>query len=829
MLRKVSRALGGKKESVRVRIDVTITELANLPAQAKSCRIVWARDAKLQITRLSTVQEGKATWSEELSIISSLDPSSNGKFAKKEFEFRVQMPNRHNRYATLGKCKVDLAKYVDSQQHKVTVPVRLSQSGVCELSFEITGSPVKGLKNEDGESVISSVSSHLSETGGFDDGMDLHGFKGTGEGEDHSSKESEPETSTQSGSDEKHQDDTVAAPGKDEEVQAVASKNVGHEATLTCDDKEKRERIGNEPALPPSTVLRMIPEESDKSALNGEDLNDEVRVQYAEEEAANAKAMLEESIVLLENETRIREQAEETIEGLEREMEWLEKKALKERADWERRMKDSLSKMESTIVLLEKVQQEKQDLSLENDSMSKEIEKLRLLVQSSGIEEEIQRVTENTKKIAEEEVTIEIDYLRNQLKGMASRLEAAEAQGMTTDTLASTSTPDEASDYHVKDLEDKYNAIVMELQYLKIENESLKQDAVSAASAAERNLRNAQREAEVYSQRAKEYASLLEESHAKCCEAEHAAAHAKSKIVLLEDKLERGDLQTAEVRQQLALMAISGAVASNTIDESETLRIVRQVQQASEATAQELASATNEIYSLQQEISTAKENLYNLQQELEDANRVAMSKQEENRDLKQELKAREEQLTEFVNLRQLLMDTVDRKSSSIAQDENHGVSVSQQGDQETEANELAKESSLMAAQLTEQLAASNTEKIELEKRIEELASRIKLLKSGSSGDLLNRIENLDRDLVVARNKAEVNEIFRGEHDRLAKDLVSTKLALAEAQEQIIITKRGLLKSQEKSMTFASKLTKLETKLYRKLSNVGRKHSSSSSG
>jgi hypothetical protein len=67
-----------------------------------------------------------------------------------------------------------------------------------------------------------------------------------------------------------------------------------------------------------------------------------VRVQYAEEEAANAKAMLEESIVLLENETQIREQAEETIEGLEREMEWLEKKALKERADWERRMKDSL-------------------------------------------------------------------------------------------------------------------------------------------------------------------------------------------------------------------------------------------------------------------------------------------------------------------------------------------------------------------------------------------------------------------------------------------------------------------------------------------------------
>jgi len=333
----------------------------------------------------------------------------------------------------------------------------------------------------------------------------------------------------------------------------------------------------------------------------------------------------------------------------------------------------------------------------------------------------------------------------------------------------------------------------------------------------------------VYSQRAKEYASLLEESNTKCCEAEHAAAHAKSKIVLLEDKLERSDLQTAEVRQQLALMTISGAVASSTIDETDTLRILRQVQQTSEATAQELASATNEIYSLQQELSTARENIYKLQQELEDANRSVVSKQEENHYLKQELKAKEEQHTEFLNLRQILLDTADQKSSRAVKDEIHGVSVSQQVDQDSEAHELAKESSLMAAQFTEQLAASNTEKIELKKRIEELTSRIKLLKSGSSGDLLSRIENLDRDLVVARNKAEVNEIFRGEHDRLAKDLVTTKLALAEAQEQIIITKRALLKSQEKSMTFASKLTKLETKLYRKLSNVGRKHSSSSSG
>lgn len=141
--------------------------------------------------------------------------------------------------------------------------------------------------------------------------------------------------------------------------------------------------------------------------------------------------------------------------------------------------------------MLEKVQKEKQDLSVENDAMMKEVENLRLLVQSSGVEEEIKRACENTKKEAEEEAAIELDYLRNQLKGMASRLEAAEAQGTATDTVASTSTPDDVSDYHTKDFEEKYNAVMMELQYLKIENESLKQDAVSAASAAERNLRYA--------------------------------------------------------------------------------------------------------------------------------------------------------------------------------------------------------------------------------------------------------------------------------------------------------------------------------------------------
>ena len=80
------------------------------------------------------------------------------------------------------------------------------------------------------------------------------------------------------------------------------------------------------------------------------------RVIVAERDASEAKRMLEESIDMLEEETSARQQAEESVESLEREIEWLEKKSAKDKSDWERRMKDSLHKMESTVLLLEKVQ-----------------------------------------------------------------------------------------------------------------------------------------------------------------------------------------------------------------------------------------------------------------------------------------------------------------------------------------------------------------------------------------------------------------------------------------------------------------------------------------
>ena len=51
---------------------------------------------------------------------------------------------------------------------------------------------------------------------------------------------------------------------------------------------------------------------------------------------------------------------------------------------------------------------------------------------------------------------------------------------------------------------------------------------------------------------------------------------------------------------------------------------------------------------------------------------------------------------------------------------------------------------------------------------------------------------------MQRNRAEVNALFKEEHDRIAQELVGTKLVWAEAQETIVKLKRSLVKSQEKS-------------------------------
>ena len=58
MFKKLGRALSSKNR-IKVRLDVRISSVHGLPASVAAARVVWARDAKVQMTKLAHVSDGK--------------------------------------------------------------------------------------------------------------------------------------------------------------------------------------------------------------------------------------------------------------------------------------------------------------------------------------------------------------------------------------------------------------------------------------------------------------------------------------------------------------------------------------------------------------------------------------------------------------------------------------------------------------------------------------------------------------------------------------------------------------------------------------------------
>ena len=175
-----------------------------------------------------------------------------------------------------------------------------------------------------------------------------------------------------------------------------------------------------------------------------------------------------------------------------------------------------------------------------------------------------------------------------------------------------------------------------------------------------------------------------------------------------------------------------------------------------------------------------------------------MTMEEEAKSLRLELKSRDEHRKEFD------IDELKGQTSKVQKDD---------AEQSSKAHQLAQEASQMAAALTEKLAYSNQEKADLRARLEEAKQELHKARSENDVELRKRVDVLERELVVSKNRAEVNAIFREEHDRLARELIEAKIGLAESSEELIVAKRALWKSQEKGISLASSLTKLETKFY----------------
>ena len=782
----------------------------------------------MQMTPLGPVSEdgNMVRWTPnssngKLSLIASFDKVGDASFKKKEFEFKVQTKedNKGGRFVTVGKCTVDLAKRYEERATAVTirVPVKKdflgqgeSGSGMMELGFNLRIVPVKGLSFDDDD----------------DEAVSDEELEDVEEGEEPEVPDHEENSdSNDNGGDAEEQadednDDTVTKPV--EEAEVGASPNSKSPPPMNDDLVPRDNNWQQEPEIEPNPVApqRQKSIQKQNSGISGVSVTIlQKRLEAAEQETRETRRMLEESINMLEDETALRQEADEAVQSLEREIDWLEKKAVKDRADWENRMKESLHKMESTVVLLETLQREKEEMEARIEKSNAELSRLKDLADASFVEQKIKTAEAEAKRRAEGQAAIEAAALKKQINEMASRLEAAEASRSTgigvmagsqvvVSALAGGGGKDE--------LEEANKQLSLENQYLKIEVESLKQDAASAKAAAARVEQSSRREAEVYAQRAADYADQLKESQRACAEAERGAAEARSRIILLEDAVERGNLVAAELRQRIALKEMTGSVSEAAIngDASQTpasprtmdrtreledvMRLMREAQDSAEARASQLASVTQELQAVSEELTEAKQHALDAQREADDACRLAMTMEEEAKSLRLEIKARDEYRKDF-DINEL------RDQTSHAQKED--------AEQSSRAHQLAQEASQMAAALTEKLAYSNQEKIDLRARLEETRQELHKARSENDVELRKRVDALERDLVVSKNRAEVNAIFREEHDRLARELIEAKIGLAESSEELIVAKRALWKSQEKGLSLASSLTKLETKFY----------------
>lgn len=61
MFRKLGKALGGggKGGSTKVKFDLQVVQVENLPQAVRKCRVVWSRSAKVQMTAVKDVRNGE--------------------------------------------------------------------------------------------------------------------------------------------------------------------------------------------------------------------------------------------------------------------------------------------------------------------------------------------------------------------------------------------------------------------------------------------------------------------------------------------------------------------------------------------------------------------------------------------------------------------------------------------------------------------------------------------------------------------------------------------------------------------------------------------------
>lgn len=564
------------------------------------------------------------------------------------------------------------------------------------------------------------------------------------------------------------------------------------------------------------------------------------RLAGAEEDAQEAENMAAEAIALLEESRQETRQVGAQLAQVRHDSEFAERKHAKERAEWELRLKDAFRKMEETIKLAETTQRERDEIvsaaQAQADAaaariveLQNETADLKVKLQPLKVDERIAAEVLKAKKEAQAQALIAVEVLQKRIKEMEDYVEEADAARLEAETKATTMAKDLHSQEHgqvdslaeVRAAEEQAEALALELKFSEAEKIRLERELdagrMSADRAAAMHLKDMQESTSQVGELSKKLSearvdlqsALATESGLRAALA--AATAAAAAAISVSNSNNKGGSSGGLENGTPGTGTASAAANVNVNDAS-------------------MNALTKEVADVRRELATAQTERDTALTQVREVKRALCAQEAAVRELNDALTAQQaqrenmEKLHHAMALRASTTATGGSQYHTQQQDmslsdlatTNNQEALKALENQLQEAQSLADSSSAVAADMVQRLAETQSERQELQRTVDELREELTSMKSAPDGELRGRIQRLEREITVLRNRAEVNALFREEHDRVAGDLIDTKLAWAESQEEIVKLKRALVKSKEKSMSFASKLTKLETKFYTKL-------------
>ncbi|KAI3429238.1 hypothetical protein D9Q98_005337 [Chlorella vulgaris] len=524
---------------------------------------------------------------------------------------------------------------------------------------------------------------------------------------------------------------------------------------------------------------------------------------------------------------------------------WKEEREAKRESDWDARLKEAYKRMEESVMLAERMQRERDELEDKCAVLAAEKQAAEAKLDPGAVDQQVALEVQAATVAAEAQARIEVEALQQRLSTMEEYVEEADARRLAMAgqvaalerQLAGVRLGEEDTYLQVKAAEDRADGLSLELQYAQSEAQRLAHELALLQDVQQRGASDQQRDLADACSRADAATRQLEEARTQARQEAALAGELRSRVLLVEEELEAAKLQLMHAQQTAVVAAGAGAALGGGVEAAAARRRLdseaEERRRAAEQRAAQLEAVSGELAGAREELADAVAQRERAEAQLAEARHSLAASASELAGLEATLRAREAQLQQAQEAQRssaaLLMATRGRSStnggggggecgeeaSGQAEEERraHEAEVARISTQLAEAQQLAQYSASEMAGLVQQLAEAQADRSEVAAKLADAREEVALLRAGPDGELRGRIERLEKEAVIQRNRAEVNALFKEEHDRIAQELVETKLVWAEAQELIVKLKRSLVKAQERSVVFSNRLTKMETKMY----------------